>query len=77
MDVSNDHFAGSATHLVGATSSTMGTFRLLDVCLRHWQHLPEPERAAFPFLHISTDEVYGTLAPTDAPFAETNAYQPK
>jgi dTDP-glucose 4,6-dehydratase len=57
-------------------TNVVGTFQLLDVCLRHWQQLPEPERAAFRFLHISTDEVYGTLAPTDAPFAETHAYQP-
>jgi dTDP-glucose 4,6-dehydratase len=57
-------------------TNVVGTFRLLDVCLRHWQQLPEPERAAFRFLHVSTDEVYGTLAPTDAPFAETHPYQP-
>ena len=57
-------------------TNVVGTFRLLDVCLRHWQQQPEPERAAFRLLHVSTDEVYGTLAPTDAPFAETHAYQP-
>lgn len=53
-----------------------GTFTLLEATRAYWQALPNPDRAAFRFLHISTDEVYGSLGPTDAPFAETTAYAP-
>ena len=42
----------------------------------YWQALAEPEKGAFRFLHVSTDEVYGSLGPNDAPFAETNAFEP-
>ena len=54
-----------------------GTFRLLQQARAFYQSLEEgPEREAFRFLHVSTDEVYGTLSPTDPPFAETTAYAP-
>ena len=53
-----------------------GTFSLLEAVRVHWQALPEAERAAFRFLHVSTDEVYGTLGPEDAPFTETTPYAP-
>jgi len=53
-----------------------GTFNLLESTRAYWTALPEEERAAFRFLHVSTDEVYGSLAPGDAPFTETTAYQP-
>lgn len=53
-----------------------GTFSLLEAARAYWSGLPEPERAAFRFLHISTDEVYGTLGPEDAPFTETTPYAP-
>jgi dTDP-glucose 4,6-dehydratase len=42
----------------------------------YWQGLPESDRAAFRFLHVSTDEVYGSLSPTDAAFTETNKLEP-
>jgi dTDP-glucose 4,6-dehydratase len=42
----------------------------------YWSGLPEDEKAAFRFLHVSTDEVYGTLGPDDAPFSETTAFAP-
>jgi dTDP-glucose 4,6-dehydratase len=57
-------------------TNIVGTFNLLESVRAYWQDLSEVEKAAFRFLHVSTDEVYGTLSPTDAPFAETNAYEP-
>ncbi len=53
-----------------------GTFTLLEAARAHWQALPEAERAAFRFHHVSTDEVYGSLGPHDAAFAETHPYEP-
>lgn len=53
-----------------------GTFSLLEAVRTHWSALSEPERSAFRFLHISTDEVYGTLGPADPPFSETTQYAP-
>ncbi len=53
-----------------------GTFNLLSKTLRYWQALPQDEQADFRFLHVSTDEVYGSLAPHDAPFSETTPYAP-
>jgi hypothetical protein len=54
----------------------VGTFTLLDTARAYWSALPEPGRAAFRFLHVSTDEVYGSLGPDDAPFSETTPYAP-
>jgi dTDP-glucose 4,6-dehydratase len=56
-------------------TNVVGTFRLLEEVRRHWKALPEPERAAFRFLHVSTDEVYGSLGPTGL-FTEATAYAP-
>jgi dTDP-glucose 4,6-dehydratase len=53
-----------------------GTFALLEAVKSYWAKLEAPERTAFRFLHVSTDEVYGSLGPTDPPFSETNAYEP-
>jgi dTDP-glucose 4,6-dehydratase len=53
-----------------------GTFTLLEAARAHWSALPEPERAAYRFHHVSTDEVYGSLGPGDAAFTETHPYQP-
>jgi dTDP-glucose 4,6-dehydratase len=53
-----------------------GTFTLLEAARGHWGTLPEPERAAFRFHHVSTDEVYGSLGPGDPAFTETHPYQP-
>ena len=52
------------------------TFELLDTVREYWSALPEPERSRFRFLHVSTDEVYGSLAPGDPPFTEASAYAP-
>jgi dTDP-glucose 4,6-dehydratase len=52
------------------------TFSLLEAARQHWSKLPAPEREAFRFLHVSTDEVYGSLLPAEPPFAEARAYAP-
>jgi dTDP-glucose 4,6-dehydratase len=53
-----------------------GTFSLLEATRAYWGGLDADAKAAFRFLHVSTDEVYGTLGPDDAPFCETTAYAP-
>jgi dTDP-glucose 4,6-dehydratase len=57
-------------------TNVVGTFRLLEAARAHRTSLPAADRAAFRFLHVSTDEVYGTLAPADPPFSETTPYRP-
>jgi dTDP-glucose 4,6-dehydratase len=58
------------------TTNINGTFHLLESVRGFWETLPEAARQDFRFLHVSTDEVYGTLAPSDPPFSETNPYEP-
>ena len=53
-----------------------GTFSLLEAARTYWMSLQGPARDAFRFLHVSTDEVYGTLGPDDAPFSESTPYAP-
>ena len=53
-----------------------GTFRLLESTRAYWSKLPETDKQQFRFLHVSTDEVYGSLAPTDPAFTEQNKYEP-
>src|SRR4030088_1052332 len=53
-----------------------GTFALLEEVRTYWGSLAEQERTDFRFLHVSTDEVYGSLGPQDAAFRETTAYAP-
>lgn len=53
-----------------------GTYTLLEAVRAHWSALPAGEKEAFRFHHVSTDEVYGSLKPTDPAFTETNAYEP-
>ena len=53
-----------------------GTYTLLEATRTHWSALPETERDAFRFLHVSTDEVYGSLAPGAPAFTETHPYEP-
>jgi dTDP-glucose 4,6-dehydratase len=57
-------------------TNVVGTFNLLESVRSYWSGLSEPEKQAFRFLHVSTDEVYGTLSSDDPPFAETNPYEP-
>lgn len=53
-----------------------GTFQLLEASRAYWQTLSPDQAQAFRFVHISTDEVFGSLAPDEAPFSETTAYAP-
>ena len=53
-----------------------GTFRLLEATRAYWQNLNDEAKQAFRFLHVSTDEVYGSLEANDPPFSETTAYAP-
>ncbi|NMG70636.1 dTDP-glucose 4,6-dehydratase [Parazoarcus communis] len=53
-----------------------GTFTLLEAARAYWSALEGDEKAAFRFHHVSTDEVYGSLGPDDAPFTETHPYEP-
>jgi dTDP-glucose 4,6-dehydratase len=57
-------------------TNIVGTFRLLEVFKAYWGGLIGDAKTALRFLHVSTDEVYGSLAPTDAAFQETHRYQP-
>ncbi len=57
-------------------TNIVGTYNLLESVRGYWSALPEGEKAAFRFLHVSTDEVYGSLAKDDPAFAETNRYEP-
>jgi dTDP-glucose 4,6-dehydratase len=57
-------------------TNVVGTFRLLECVREYCQQLDASERQAFRFLHVSTDEVYGSLLPEAVPFRETNAFQP-
>ncbi len=53
-----------------------GTFRLLEETRAYFTELLPPQKNAFRFLHVSTDEVYGSLGPEDPPFTETTPYAP-
>ena len=57
-------------------TNIVGTFHLLEATRAYWSALPPTEKEAFRFLHVSTDEVFGTLSASDPPFAETNQYRP-
>ncbi len=57
-------------------TNVVGTFHLLEAARAHWMGLADSDRQSFRFLHVSTDEVYGSLTPTEAPFTETRAFEP-
>ena len=57
-------------------TNIVGTFRLLETVRAYWGGLNADKKAAFRYLHVSTDEVYGSLKATDAPFTEKNTYEP-
>ncbi|UTH76564.1 dTDP-glucose 4,6-dehydratase [Chromobacterium sp. IIBBL 290-4] len=57
-------------------TNIVGTFNLLESVRAYWNNLDTERQTAFRFLHVSTDEVYGTLSQEDPPFAETNRYEP-
>lgn len=57
-------------------TNVTGTLRLLNAARQYWKSLPDERRAKFRFLHVSTDEVYGTLGPSDPAFSETTPFAP-
>lgn len=57
-------------------TNVVGTFNLLEAVLAHWTNLPAAQQAQFRFLHVSTDEVYGSLQAGAPAFSETTPYQP-
>ncbi len=57
-------------------TNVVGTFNLLEAVFAYWRELPENEKQSFRFLHVSTDEVYGSLSSTDPAFSETNPFEP-
>lgn len=77
------HFAAEShvdrsIHGPGAFMQTnvTGTFTLLEAARGYWGGLEGDAKAGFRFHHVSTDEVYGSLGPADAPFTEAHAYEP-
>ena len=57
-------------------TNVVGTLAFLECVREWWAGLPNSERSAFRFLHVSTDEVYGSLRADDPPFSETTSYAP-
>jgi len=57
-------------------TNIVGTFNLLESVRGYWSALPEDQKTAFRFLHVSTDEVYGSLAKDDAAFTESSHIEP-
>ena len=57
-------------------TNIVGTFNLLEATRAYWNDLSDADKKQFRFLHVSTDEVYGTLSATDPAFKETDSYEP-
>ncbi len=57
-------------------TNIVGSFRLLEAVRAHWGGLDAAGKTAFRFLHVSTDEVYGSLAPGEPAFTELHRYEP-
>jgi dTDP-glucose 4,6-dehydratase len=57
-------------------TNVQGTFTLLEAARAHWSQLAANEKQAFRFLHVSTDEVYGSLGHDDPAFCESDTYEP-
>ena len=57
-------------------TNIVGTFRLLEAVRSYWTGLPSEQKQAFRYLHVSTDEVFGSLAPGAPAFTETHTYEP-
>jgi dTDP-glucose 4,6-dehydratase len=57
-------------------TNIVGTFHLLETTRSYWNELPDEKKTGFRFLHVSTDEVYGSLNKDDPAFSETNRYEP-
>lgn len=69
-----DRSIGGPAEFIG--TNIVGTFNLLEAVRSYWQSLESSKQRAFRFLHVSTDEVYGSLGTKDAPFTEHHAYAP-
>ena len=78
INVAAESHVDRSIHSPGAFIATNvnGTFALLEAARAYWGGLAPARQAEFRFLHVSTDEVYGTLGPADAPFTETTPYAP-
>ena len=57
-------------------TNILGTFNLLEQCRTWWRNLPADMQEGFRFVHVSTDEVYGSLGPDEPPFSESHPYSP-
>jgi dTDP-glucose 4,6-dehydratase len=57
-------------------TNVVGTFTLLEAARAHWSALGDADKAEFRFVHVSTDEVFGSLSATDPPFSEMTPYAP-
>ena len=57
-------------------TNIVGTFRLLEATRAYWSTLPDTDKIKFRFLHVSTDEVYGSLAKDEPAFTEMHRYEP-
>jgi dTDP-glucose 4,6-dehydratase len=57
-------------------TNIVGTFRLLEAVRAYWNNLQDEDQQSFRFLHVSTDEVYGSLAKDEPAFTETHRYEP-
>jgi dTDP-glucose 4,6-dehydratase len=57
-------------------TNVVGTFNLLEAVRAYWTEFSGSHKESFRLLHVSTDEVYGSLSPTDLAFSETNSYEP-
>ena len=57
-------------------TNVVGTFKLLEAVARYWKELSAAEKEAFRFVHVSTDEVYGSLGKNDPAFTEDHPYEP-
>ncbi len=58
-------------------TNIVGTYVLLEAARDYWAGLDQPAKSGFRFHHISTDEVFGSLGPSDPPFTETTSYDPR
>jgi dTDP-glucose 4,6-dehydratase len=57
-------------------TNVVGTFTLLEAIRQYWSQMSDAQKSAFRFLHVSTDEVYGSLAPAAPAFTEMHRYEP-
>ncbi len=57
-------------------TNIVGTFRMLEAVRGYWSSLPEAQKQSLRYLHVSTDEVYGSLAPDEPAFTEKHTYEP-